>query len=73
MNIIPTIEGATLLSVGVFCAAAVASVVFHSAQTLPSSGAIAYNDTVQVQTVVISAKRLTTAQKAMAYRTHKLV
>jgi hypothetical protein len=66
MNVIRTIESVTLVSVGAFCAAAVSSIILHSAQVLPSPGVSAYSDaaTAQVQTIVVSAKRMTAAEKA---------
>jgi hypothetical protein len=70
MNTIRTIESATLISIGVFCAAAVTSVILQSAHALPQSGANAFDNpaTVQLAPVVVSAKRLTTAQKAVTFK-----
>jgi hypothetical protein len=66
MNTIRAIEGTTLISIGAFCAAAVTSIVLHGAHILPSAATstIGNATSVQLAPVVVSAKRLTSAQKA---------
>lgn len=64
MNIIRNIEGATLLAVGAFCAAAAASIILHSAQLVPASHAGATEAVVQLPAVVIVGKRLSNVEKS---------
>lgn len=64
MNIIRNIEGATLLAVGAFCAAAVTSIVLHSAHMVPVHEAGATDAVVQLPAVVIVGKRLNRVEKA---------
>ena len=58
MNIIQDIEGATLLTIGAFCAAAVASIVLHSANVLPDENGLASNNVITLPSVVIVGKRI---------------
>ena len=64
MNTIRNIEGATLISVGALCAAAIFSLAMQSAHAFTGSHAAAVN----VPTVVIVGKRMTAAEKAASLR-----
>jgi len=67
MNTIRTIEGATLISVGVFCAAAILNIGLHTTNLLPSTYATATTTTAAITrlpSVVITGHRLTAADKA---------
>jgi hypothetical protein len=59
MNIIRTIESATLLTVGALCAVAISSIVLQSAD-LVSGDTVASATVTQLPAVVIVAKRLNT-------------
>lgn len=63
MNIIQDIEGATLLTIGAFCAAAVTSIVLHSANVLPAEQVVASQNVIQLPAVVITGKRLSVVEK----------
>lgn len=62
MNSSRVIEGATLMSIGVFCASALLSFALHSAHAFPSTDSTIAM--VELPTVTISAKRLNAAEKA---------
>jgi hypothetical protein len=65
MNIIRNIEGATLLAVGAFCAAAVTSIVLHSARVLPDyASSNAQASIIQLPAIVVVGKRLGNAAKS---------
>jgi len=64
MNIIRNIEGATLLTIGVFCAAAVTNIILHSAQVLPDDRSSVASSAIQLPSVVIVGKRLSRSEKA---------
>ena len=62
MNTIRNIEGATLVSIGALCAAAIFSLAMQSAHAISASHAAQAN----VPTVVITAKRMSAEEKAVA-------
>ncbi len=77
MNIIRTIEGATLVTIGAFCATVVINFAVHGMGVAPAAGASQFDSnnttaTVQLAQVVIHAKRLTPAQKASMASTHAM-
>ncbi len=59
MNTIRNIEGATLVSIGALCAAAIFSIAMQSAHAVSASHATV----TAVPTVVIVGKRMTAAEK----------
>jgi hypothetical protein len=67
MNTIRTIESATFLSITSLCAAAIFSIVFHSAAVAAPVKAtvrtVSHTAVIQLAPVVIVGKRLTAAQK----------
>jgi hypothetical protein len=63
MNIIQDIEGVTLATIGAFCAAAVTSIVLHSANVLPTEQVAAAAHVVELPPVVIVGKRLSAVEK----------
>jgi hypothetical protein len=67
MNSIRTIEGATLISVGVFCAAALVNITLRTNSLLPSDADTAVTP---LPSVVISAHRLSAAEKAQLQDVH---
>jgi len=62
MNTIRNIEGATLVSIGALCAAAIFSLAMQSAHAIAASHHAAAN--ANVPTVVIVAKRMSAEEKA---------
>ncbi|HEX7640800.1 MAG TPA: hypothetical protein VF472_01190 [Burkholderiaceae bacterium] len=73
MNTIRNIEGATLISIGALCAAAVLSLAMQTAHAITSHQAVAAN----VPTVTIVARHASAAEKN-AYRAelnngHKMI
>jgi hypothetical protein len=72
MNTIRTIEGATLISVGVFCAAALVNVGLRANNLLPSEANGAASTVMHLPPVVISAHRLSAADKAELLDTHSV-
>lgn len=60
MNIIRNIEGASLLAIGAFCAAAVANIVLHSAHVYPASQTIvtASANVIELPPVIVTGKRM---------------
>jgi hypothetical protein len=64
MNIIRNIEGATLLTIGAFCAAAVTSIVLHGAHVLPTQQVAVNDNVIALPTVVVVGKRMTAAEKS---------
>jgi len=69
MNIIQDIEGATLLTIGAFCAAAVTSIVLHSANVLPAEQIAATGKVIELPAIVITGKRLSVIEKAAQMHT----
>jgi|GEM_PF-7077107 len=74
MNIIRTIEGVTLMTIGAFCATVLINFAVHGTHTaaagenkFDSNSTIA---TVQLSPIVIHGKRLTPAQKAAFNNMH---
>jgi hypothetical protein len=63
MNITRTIEAATLMAVGIFCATAVLNIALHSSNLLP--GATSGAAVTQLPPVTITAKRLSAAERAV--------
>jgi hypothetical protein len=63
MNTIRNIEGATFLTIGALCAAAVLSIAMQAAHAFPAHDAKVASVT-QLPTVTIVGKRLTAAEKA---------
>jgi hypothetical protein len=63
MNIIRNIEGATLLTIGIFCAAAVTNIVLHSAQVLPDDRSSIAASAIPLPAVAIIGKRLSRTEK----------
>ena len=76
MNIIRTIEGATLLAIGAFCATVLINFTVHGTHAANAGESKLYNNstiaTVQLSPIVIHAKRLTPAQKAALTSNHAL-
>lgn len=71
MNTIRNIEGATLLAIGALCAAAVTSIVLHSARLAPAGqDSVAATSVVQLPTVVIVGKHLSRAEKSSLLDRH---
>ena len=69
MNIIRNIEGATLLSVGAFCAAAVTSIVLHSAFPAQQEVMVSKN-VIELPPVVITGKRISAIGKTQMDAAH---
>jgi hypothetical protein len=74
MNIIRTIEGATLLTIGAFCATVLINFAVHGNHAT-AAGESKFNSnstiaTVQLSPIVIHGKRLTPAQKAAMVNMH---
>ncbi|MBV8666269.1 MAG: hypothetical protein JO269_07280 [Burkholderiaceae bacterium] len=67
MNTIRTIESATLVSIGVFCASAMINIALHTNGFLAGETLQAV-PAEQIQTITVSAKRLSAAEKAQALR-----
>jgi len=63
MNTIRSIEGATFLTLGAFCATVVLSIAMQTAHAFPAHDAKVATVT-QLPTVTIVGKRLTAAEKA---------
>lgn len=76
MNIIRTIEGATLVTIGAFCATVLINFAVHGTQA-SAAGAAKFDSnniiaTVQLAPVVVHGKRLTPAQKAAIANEHAM-
>ncbi len=72
MNTIRTIEGATLISVGVFCAAAFVNIGLRTNGLLPSDTDRVTSTVTHLPSVVISGHRLTATDRAQLQDTHSL-
>jgi hypothetical protein len=70
MNIIQDIEGATLVTIGAFCAAAVTSIVLHSANVLPAEQVAVYKNVIELPAIVIVGKRLNSVEKNRTAQSH---
>lgn len=69
MNIINKIEGATLVTIGAFCAAAITSILLHSANVIPAEQTVA-TSVIELPQVVVIGKRLSAIEKSSVAGQH---
>jgi hypothetical protein len=66
MNTIRTIESATLISVGIFCASAMINIALHSNSLLPNEAPLESANVIHLPTVTVIGHRLSANEKAQA-------
>jgi hypothetical protein len=72
MNTINTIEGATLISIGVFCAVGLVNSGMRANNLLPADADQTVSTVTQLPAVVITAHRLTATDRAELQNVHSL-
>jgi hypothetical protein len=66
MNTIRTIEGATLLSIGIFCTSAMINIALHGNGLSPNATPQVNQPVLSVPTITVSAHRLSASERAQA-------